>query len=315
MKSSLLKINDRLDIQGFIRSIIFFSVYYLYIWLYINPALYYQNQKPVFLVDERFFNQFLSYPGGLTEYLSAFISQFYIYQWIGALCVTGIICLITLSTSIIIKSISAKKEVQIIQFIPALLLLSLHSSYEYSLAVSLGMLIALLFIILYLKFTPENRYIRISLFLFYAIAVFHLTAGPLALFISICFLYELIKKRQIVITLCYLIIGLIIFYIAPIFFLIPAGDVFLNLVSSADEPGPENIRYILYLFFPVIFLLLVFGSKTIDTLGQKNELIDKIQSFFNKKQLVYYQPLILVLLMVVVAYLSYNREQIIKRRE
>ena len=136
-------------------------VYYLYIWLYINPILYYQNQKPVFLIDERFFNQFFSYPGGLTEYLSAFISQFYLYPWIGALLIVVIIWFITILTSSLIKSISEKSELQFIQFIPALLLLALYSSYDYSLSISLGLLIALFFTFLYIKFSPENKILRL----------------------------------------------------------------------------------------------------------------------------------------------------------
>lgn len=308
MESSLLKINDKFNIIGFIRSLIFFGIYYLYILLYINPLLYYQNQRPVFLIDERFFNQFFSYPGGLIEYLSAFISQFYIFPWIGALFIVGIIWLITLCTSTIIKSISEKKESQILQFIPALILLSLHSSYDYLLAISLGLLIALVFIYLYIKFSPENKLVRILLFLFYTIIVFHFTAGPMALFISISFLHELIKKHQIVISISYIIIGSVIFYIAPNFFLIPPRDVFLNLISFAGNQEMTYLQYILFMYFPILYILLVYGTKSLNSLSKKNKLANTAVSFFNKKQLVPYQTLILVLLIPAILYFSFNKE-------
>lgn len=307
MKLSLSKENDSISLMGIIHSVIFFSVYYLYIWLYVNPALYYQQQQPVFLIDNRFFNGFLSYPGGLTEYIDAFISQFYIFPWIGALFIVGIIWLITLYTSIIIKSVSAKKEIFFIKYIPALLLLSLYNYYDYTLSTSIGLLIALFFTILYLKFSPENKYIRIILFLLYAIIIFYLTAGPMALFAIICLIYELIHKRNVLNTLLYLFISLIVFYLAPDFFLIPVKDVFLNLISFKDNLSPDIIQYILFLFYPVIFLYYLFASKSEKKTDKNNTIINKISNLLNNKIIVILQPVVLIILVIIIAYFLGNK--------
>ena len=50
MKLSLSKENGRININGIIRSVIFFSAYYLYLWLYVNPE---QNQDK----DDHFYSQ------------------------------------------------------------------------------------------------------------------------------------------------------------------------------------------------------------------------------------------------------------------
>jgi hypothetical protein len=60
---------------------VFFISFFLYVYIGINPELYYQSQEPVFFFDSNFFQEFLSYPGGLTEYIDAFLSQFYYYSW------------------------------------------------------------------------------------------------------------------------------------------------------------------------------------------------------------------------------------------
>ncbi|MBN1407529.1 MAG: hypothetical protein JW956_07065 [Calditrichaceae bacterium] len=308
MKLSLSKENDSISLMGIIHSIIFFGVYYLYIWLFVNPALYYQQQQPVFLIDRRFFDEFLSYPGGLTKYFDAFISQFYIFPWIGALFIVGIVWLITLCTSAIIKSVTTKKEIIFIKYFPALLLLSLHSYYDFALSVDIGLLVALLFTVLYLRLNPENKYIRIILSLLYMIITFHIAAGSMVLFAIICLLYELIHKRNLLNAFMYLFIGLIVLYLAPFFFLIPAKDVFLNLITFKDNLSPDIIQYILFLFYPVAFMYYLYASSPEQKTDKGNTIINKILNLSNNRILLILQPVILIILIIGIACFAGNKD-------
>ena len=82
--------------KGFNRTIqssVFFLLFYLYLWLYIDLKLIYHGGGmimtfPVFFRGWVFFREFTSYPGGIVESLSAFLSQFFYYSWAGALVVT-----------------------------------------------------------------------------------------------------------------------------------------------------------------------------------------------------------------------------------
>ena len=62
-----------------IFSAVFFCFYFFYLWFIIKPNLIYNTQEPVFFFGIHFFKEFLDHPGGITEYISAFLTQFYIY--------------------------------------------------------------------------------------------------------------------------------------------------------------------------------------------------------------------------------------------
>ncbi len=71
------------DIGRFIRSLIFFIGFFLYILLIVDLRLIYHGAGeiknfPSFFKDWAFFREFVSHPGGLVEYTSAFLSQFFI---------------------------------------------------------------------------------------------------------------------------------------------------------------------------------------------------------------------------------------------
>ncbi|MHC4738601.1 MAG: DUF6057 family protein, partial [Planctomycetota bacterium] len=78
---------------GPIRSFVFFILFYLYFWLEVDLRLIYHSggvisNFPAFFRGWAFFRQFMAYPGGPAEYLSAFLSQFFYYSWAGAFVVT-----------------------------------------------------------------------------------------------------------------------------------------------------------------------------------------------------------------------------------
>ncbi len=48
---------------------------WLHVWLRVQPSLRYHDSAPEFLYGQHFFRPFLSYPGGLLEYVGAFLAQ------------------------------------------------------------------------------------------------------------------------------------------------------------------------------------------------------------------------------------------------
>ncbi|MHC4708814.1 MAG: DUF6057 family protein, partial [Planctomycetota bacterium] len=86
-----------------IRSLVFFILFYLYLWLEVNPQFIYHGggtiaNFPSFFRSWAFFQKFTSYPGGPVEYLTALLSQSFYISWAGALVITlqaWLICLCT----------------------------------------------------------------------------------------------------------------------------------------------------------------------------------------------------------------------------
>ena len=56
---------------------ILLSFYFVYFLFRIGPKLIYQSQEPVFFFDRYFIYEFFSYPGGVNELASGFLSQFF----------------------------------------------------------------------------------------------------------------------------------------------------------------------------------------------------------------------------------------------
>jgi hypothetical protein len=82
--------HDRLGDMS--RSVIFFGLLYLYLWLEVKPCLIYGcgtiTNFPVFYKGWAFFYDSMPYPGGLLKYLSALLSQLFYYSWAGAIVIT-----------------------------------------------------------------------------------------------------------------------------------------------------------------------------------------------------------------------------------
>ena len=91
------------------RALVFCSLFYLYIRLWVDPLLLYHVQEPPFFFGWNFFADLAAYPGGLSEYLSSFLSQFYFFPWFGALCITAIVGLICLCTRTYITALGGAR--------------------------------------------------------------------------------------------------------------------------------------------------------------------------------------------------------------
>ena len=61
---------------------------FFYLYLYVHPVLILEALPPVFLLDANFFNGFLQIPGGMIDWFSAFIMQFWFSDFVIALFLT-----------------------------------------------------------------------------------------------------------------------------------------------------------------------------------------------------------------------------------
>ena len=66
----------------------FFVLFFLYVWLRLEPAAEYYSKGTVFFLNGSFLYRFLAYPGGAVEYGAAFLAQLNYQSWLGALVFT-----------------------------------------------------------------------------------------------------------------------------------------------------------------------------------------------------------------------------------
>ena len=168
MLNSFRKLSNS-NLGGPIRTFIFFLLFYLYLWLEVKLCLIYHSAGiitnfPAFYRDGVFFAEFLSYPGGLVEYISAFLSQFFYYSWAGALVVTLQAWLIGICIDYFLGAVNAPR-LHGLRFVPAILLLALYNQYTYHFIPVMTLLTALAFVCLYLKINSRNELLRLAVFL------------------------------------------------------------------------------------------------------------------------------------------------------
>jgi len=286
------------------------SFYFLYFLLRIDPKLIYQSQEPVFFFDRYFIYDFFSYPGGLNELASRFLSQFFYYPWTGALLIVLVFASITLFTWLFIRSIIAIRPVLYLQWMPLIILLALHSNYRYPLALTLGLFWALLFVNVYIYLAPSRKTLRFLLYLILQAILYYVAAGQAFIFSLIIILYEVLHNRSIVLSLLYIIFTALLPYIgASTVFIIRIQDAYTKHLTAYDTYKVTWLSWVLYGFFPLVLLLLILEEKYVKVAKKSlNKLLGRLL-FHRSIPIRLIQAVIIFFLIAVSAQYSYNKKE------
>ena len=274
MPGSLRKLSS-LNMGGVSRSLIFFVLFYLYLWLCVDLRLIYGCTEvitnfPVFYKGWVFFSDFLSRPGGLVEYTGAFLSQFFYIDWAGALVVTIQAWLMSLCIGCILKAVNLSCLCWL-RFIPPILLIITYTQYTYHFITTLAFLVVLVFVYLYLRITHSltSNTGRLIVGLVLSIILYTMAAGVYLLFALLCAIYELFFRRRWLLGLSYLLSAVVIPYIEGVLiFGVSIIDAFSDLspfswkiLSFDNRRKLIVVIYILYLFLPLTMLVSGFWQK------------------------------------------------------
>jgi len=183
----------KISVSG-ISSFLFGLVILLFFGLFYSFHLHYQEQYQLFLFTTDYFLDRVMPPGGLSNYLGTFITQFYFYPWIGSLIIATLLILfqrILLGTA---RNLGAGKNFFVLSFLPVLMYWGLLCDENYL----AGGLVSMLFISLsnYLYTFSRSGLVKI-LFILLGIPLLYLIAGGSVLFFFLFLLiYELDEKTR-----------------------------------------------------------------------------------------------------------------------
>jgi len=185
---------------GLPLSAVFFAAYYVYFVVEIEPHLLYHgagliDNFPAFYWGWDFFAGFTTYPGGILEYLCAFLSQLFYYSWAGAAVVTAQAWLMCLCTDSAIRTLSLPRW-RGLRFLGPLLLLAIYSQYTFHLPETMGPLAAIAAFCLYLKLAPKEEVRGGLWFLALSVGLYILAGGPYLLFALLCGLAEILLRHR-----------------------------------------------------------------------------------------------------------------------
>jgi hypothetical protein len=134
----------------------FFLLFFLYVWLRIEPAVEYQSSALVFQLTLPFLKSFLERPGGLLDYTAAGMSQLNYYNWLGALAFTLLAWLLWLVTRRVLGTVAGVSSGAAAFGVPFLLLL-LRDRYDCpALDMGTGLLAAVALALVYSRLLPSG---------------------------------------------------------------------------------------------------------------------------------------------------------------
>lgn len=262
-------------IAGPLRDVLFFGLFYLYLLLIVDLRIIYHHSSgamvrfPAFFRGWPFFRQFLSYPGGLVQYLSSLLAQFFYIGWAGALVVTAQALLLCIFTDSIIKA-AGPPRLRILRYIPPILLLSAYTQYTFYFVTTTALLVSLAFAALYPKLTTHNRPVRFIAYAAGLVILYTIAGGAYLPYAVLCLIYECAfgpgpgggRTSRWQMALLYLLSAAALPYVeAVLLFNVSIAETFSNVLpfyraTLFYRPSSRAIEtvYVLYLFLPIIIL-------------------------------------------------------------
>jgi hypothetical protein len=194
-----------------LRSLIFFSLYYLFLSIYVDLRLLYHVTGATvgisgFPCEWSYFLETLSLPGGLVKYVSLFLTQFFMFHWIGPV----VVVLQAWAMALCIDGIVAKgngKWFGWLRYVPAIIILFFYTSYAYHFETTMAILVALGLFNLYIIPNDEKWQTSLARFITLMVIAYYLAATGSILFAVMCGIYEFTIRKREVVGFGYLIFG------------------------------------------------------------------------------------------------------------
>ena len=210
-----------------IFSLIFFVGVMLFLWLGCPQYLMYHEQYQLFLFTREYFVQTVSLPGGLADYLSEFVVQFYYVPLYGALFAALIL---TLSQVLLGLSLRRSKFPEVcwsLSALPSILYLGAMSDENILFSFAMSMLLTSLFLFLF-SLRQKTSFLSNSLALIVGFALLYWLAGPFAFVFVVA--GGIMSKRLIATLVSLTVACTIVFGIHALWFeQYPLGRFFLGI--------------------------------------------------------------------------------------
>ncbi len=232
----------------------------------IQPFLHYSFQQIGFNISIDFFKNFLSYPGGLADYLADFLAQFFAFNSFGSLLIVAVASLQGFIALSLLNRLAGKIKLSYSVF--ALILLFgvlVLCDYRYPFYASIRLLFAFIFTCLYYFIQNRNSKISVVAWFVLAILLFYLASGAALLVytLSTVLIFLIANKpgwRFLYLPAFLITAGLLPYLAYKFVFLMSLPNLYrITLVKPPAMLAytPEFSLYIYYSLLPAI-LLFVF---------------------------------------------------------
>lgn len=171
-----------------VRQILFLAVFAWLVWA-VNPRCVFYAQYDFFLWNWQFFRDFLMQPGGLTAWCGGLLLQACGAGWLGVPALTIVAGLLCAATAAFINRL-VPRGAELAWTAPALVLLAVHSRYEFPLSASLGATLAVGAAVVYQWLSVRWPRWRLAWFTGLCVLIFYLAGAALYVFAISSLIYE-----------------------------------------------------------------------------------------------------------------------------
>ena len=191
--------------------VVLFFILSALVFYFQRYVIYYRSQLPVFIFSTSYFKEFLTYPGGIAGYLAAFLRQFFIFPAAGALISTALTFSVSLFTVNFFASVNGLNKIRDWYWIPLLIFSLLNGLYQFSISLSVAVLLVLIFAHICLLLRNINPALRVLTCFFVGGAVYMIAGGLFLFFIFLVVIYEIwlmkTKRSKVYVPLIMLFYG------------------------------------------------------------------------------------------------------------
>ena len=275
-------IRSPVSIIGFsISSGIFFICYFLYTYVVIEPAIFFQslalqNIFPSFYTGREFLEKFISVPGGPVEYLSALLSQSFFSSFFGSIVITVIAVLTCYCTVGCLRHFNVTVPAIFI-FIPTFLQIAIYNHYFHMMHIYLSFLAAVFSATIFFRFAPGNVLLRSIIFFPVVAVTYYLLGGAVLIFIFLISLNEIFVRRRIYYGVLFLsafltpmLVGVVVFGLSKITAYLAVTPFYWDGRMERTNTSPIIMAQCLFVFVPVITLIALLCKKVLPTRIFKN---------------------------------------------
>ena len=242
---------------------VFLLLYFLYVWLVVDPRLIHHAMGILtpyhgvcFKTGFPFFWEHSWRPGGLTEYVTRFVSATYFMGVVGALISTAVAWALCMASDALLRLVNQPRGA-VIRYIPALLLLPLYGRYGNPLPAVLPLLVALAGFFLYRRFVSERSSRAIVLIGLATVTVYYVAGSAWVVFTGLAVIDGFLLRRQPRLGWAALLFGFAsAWLVGCLVFGLPLAEAY-GKPPSADvsiDAWNSLAAFLLYLYFPVVLL-------------------------------------------------------------
>jgi len=231
----------------FLPFLIFFTGAFLFFGFFADYVEFYQEKTSLFIFSLDYLTENIIQPGSLLVYIGRFLTTFYYYPVTGAIIISFTICMIIYMISRIISFLSGKKSI-LVPIIFGTFFFVLHSSYQYLLHNSLGVLFQLVFFFIAIRYLKD--FIPVIIFPFW----YFFTGGFAWIFVLMYIIYltlKSLKKSWPEIFSLFALSFLVIFLLKE-FLLFQSVKTLMTYPISNKDTGP-----LFRFFIPVAGLIIL----------------------------------------------------------